>query len=150
MSTSKPTSLPVEPPQRRVRLRRGGPRTPLPLLPLMAIAAGIGIAYVSQTAQSTQTTYRAATLAAQQQQLRSQDQQLGDELARLGSSERIVSAAQQLGMRPASAWTYVASHPVQVLPSSPAPQLAGSGGNDALQQLVAALSGEASQRGGAP
>jgi hypothetical protein len=133
--------LPVDAPPRRTRLRRGGPRTPLPLLPLIAVAAGIGIAYVSQTAHATQATYQAGTLAAIQQQLRGQDDQLGNELARLQSSARIVAAAQQLGMRQADRWAYIAAHPVPVLPATPAPQLAGTAGNAAVQQLVAALSG---------
>ena len=37
----------------RVRTRRGGPRAPLPLLPLIGLCAGIGIAYVAQTAHIT-------------------------------------------------------------------------------------------------
>ena len=94
--------LPVDVPARYARLRRGGPRTPLPLVPLIAIGAGIGIAYVSQSAHATQATYQASNLASQQQQLRGQAGQLNDELARLESSERIVSAAQQLGMRDAA------------------------------------------------
>lgn len=134
--------LPVDPATRRGRLRRGGPRTPLPLLPLIAVGAGIGIAYVSQTAHATQSTYRATTLAAQQQVLRTEDAQLADELARLESSERIVAAAQTLGMRPASSWAYVASQPVRVLPVSSSPELAASSG-DALRQLLAALNGVA-------
>jgi cell division protein FtsL len=137
--------LPVEPSARRSRLRRGGPRTPLPLLPLIAVGAGIGIAYVSQTAHATQSTYRATSLAAQQQHLHTEYLQLSDELARLQSSARIVSAAQHLGMRPASSWAYIASNPVQVLPTSP-PQLTATSG-DALQQLVAALSGAAGPEG---
>ena len=138
--------LPVEPSARRSRLRRGGPRTPLPLLPLIAVGAGIGIAYVSQTAHATQSTYRATSLSAQQQHLHTEYLQLSDELARLQSSERIVSAAQHLGMRPASSWAYIASQPVQVLPTS-SPQLTATSGGDALQQLVAALSGAAGPEG---
>jgi cell division protein FtsL len=137
--------LPIEASGRRSRLRRGGPRTPLPLLPLIAVGAGIGIAYVSQTAHATQSTYRAANLTAQQQHLNTEYVQLSDELARLQSSERIVAAAQHLGMRPASSWAYIASHPVQVLPSVP-PQLTAMSG-DALQELVAALSGAAGPEG---
>lgn len=112
---------------RRPRLRRGGPRTPLPLLPLIAAAAGIGVAYVSQSAHTTAATYAASSLAAQQQQLSAQSQQLGDELARLESSERIVAAAQRLGMRPADRWAYVASSDVVVLPAAPSQQLASAG-----------------------
>ena len=66
--------LPVDVPARYARLRRGGPRTPLPLVPLIAIGAGIGIAYVSQSAHATQATYQASNLASQQQQLRGQAQ----------------------------------------------------------------------------
>ena len=137
----------MDEPGRRPRLRRGGPRTPLPLLPLIAIAAGIGVAYVSQSAHATQASYQASSLAATQQQLIAQNRQLGDELARLQSSERIVAAAQRLGMRPADRWAYVVSTPEQVLPASPAPQVAGSGGN-ALQQLLGDLSGTAGASGG--
>jgi cell division protein FtsL len=142
--------LPLEPGARRTRLRRGGPRTPIPLLPVIAVAAGIGIAYVSQTAHATQSTYEASSLAAQHQQLQAQDQQLGDELARLRSSERIVAAAQTLGMQPADQWAYVASKPVQVLPGSPAPQLSRAATTSALQQLVAALSGVSAPGSGQP
>src|SRR5690242_16611589 len=101
--------VPMEAQQpRRSRLRRGGPRTPLPLLPLIALAAGVGIAYVNQTAHATSATYQLAKLSSQHDQLRIEDEQLSDELARLQSSERIVSAAQQFGMRPAGQWVYVA------------------------------------------
>jgi hypothetical protein len=133
--------FPLDAPHRRIRLRRGGPRTPLPLLPLIAIAAGVGIAYVNQTAHTTQATYRATELTAQQQQLRSEDALLGDELARLQSSERIVAAAQQLGMRPADKWAYTASHAVPIVPAGAATQLTGGIDQSALQQLVAELLG---------
>jgi cell division protein FtsL len=130
-----------EAPTRRTRLRRGGPRTPLPLLPLIAALAGVGVAYVSQSAHSTQATYQATTLAQQNQQLRSQASQLGDELARLESAERIVSAAQQLGMRPAGHWSYVNAQLKPVV-DLPAPLLATQARSaDPLQQLVAAIGG---------
>jgi len=132
--------LPVDVPARYARLRRGGPRTPLPLVPLIAVGAGIGIAYVSQSAHATQSTYQASTLASAQQQLRSEAGQLNDELARLESSERIVNAAQQLGMRPANRWSYVTSRPVEVIPAQPTPETA-SASSGALQQFVGALSG---------
>ncbi|MHB8717441.1 MAG: hypothetical protein ACYDAC_00915 [Candidatus Dormibacteria bacterium] len=138
---------------RRTRLRRGGPRAPLPLIPLIAALTGIGVAYVSQSAHSTQATYQATSLAAANQQLRLQDGQLGDELGRLQSSERIVAAAQQMGMRPAVSWTYLSAPltPVVAVPSpaqltttsqSPHPGL--------LQQLVAALPGVFGLGGAAP
>jgi hypothetical protein len=130
-----------ESPARRTRLRRGGPRTPLPLLPLIAALAGVGVAYVSQSAHSTQATYQAAALSDQNQQLRSQDLQLSDDLARLESAERIVAAAQLLGMRPAGHWSYVDAQLKPVV-SVPAPQLATQqSGDDALQQFIAAVGG---------
>jgi hypothetical protein len=128
-----------EAPPRRTRLRRGGPRTPLPLLPLIAALAGVGVAYISQSAHSTQATYQAASLSVQNQQLRNQDSQLGDDLARLESAERIVAAAQKLGMRPAGHWSYVDAtlKPVVTLP---APLYATNpAGSDPLQQFVAAV-----------
>jgi cell division protein FtsL len=128
---------------RRPRTRRGGPRTPLPLLPIIGICAGIGIAYVSQTAHLTQATYQASSLAAQQQQLQAQASQLDDELARLRSSARINAAATQLGMKPPARWAYVAAaaQPVNV-PAAPE-TVAGAGDTtaDPVQRLVAALSG---------
>jgi cell division protein FtsL len=133
--------FPLEAPTQRVRLRRGGPRTPLPLLPLIAIAAGIGIAYVSETAHATQATYRATSLAAEQQQLRSEAAQLSDELARLQSSERIVAAAQRYGMRPADKWGYAVAHPIPIVPTTTAPELAGATGDSVLQRLIAAMRG---------
>jgi cell division protein FtsL len=128
--------LPLDEPVRRQRLRRGGPRTPLPLLPVIAIAAGIGVAYVSQSAHTTAATYQVSQLASQQQQLAAHDQQLTEELSRLESSERIVGAAQQLGMRPAGQWAYVAAQPAQVMPSTPQ-ETASS--NDPARELVGAL-----------
>jgi len=127
---------------RRPRTRRGGPRTPLPLLPVIGIVAGIGIAYVSQTAHLTQATYQANDLAVQQHQLQAQAQQLDSQLAQLESSARIDAAAQQFGMKPPARWAYVAavSQPVSV----PQPALADTGGlttGDPVQRLVAALSG---------
>jgi cell division protein FtsL len=128
---------------RRPRTRRGGPRTPLPLLPVIGIVAGIGIAYVSQTAHLTQSTYQAADLATQQQQLKAESQQLESQLAQLSSSSRIDAAAQQLGMKPPARWAYVAAvaQPVNV-PSSPAvADSSGASTGDPVQRLVAALSG---------
>jgi hypothetical protein len=133
--------VPFEPLVRRLRIRRGGPRTPLPLLPVIAVAAGIGIAYVNQTAHVTTATYQATRLASQQQQLVAQDSQLGAELSRLQSSERIIFAAQGMGMRPAGKWAYVVSAPHNVLTSPPAEQLTGSDTNGTLQQLIGALDG---------
>jgi hypothetical protein len=136
------TGVPLdETPARRTRLRRGGPRTPLPLLPLIAALAGVGVAYVSQSAHSTQATYQAVSLSAENQQLLTQDSQLGDDLARLESAERIVAAAQLLGMRPAGHWSYV-DVVVKPVVSVPAPVLATQpGSDDPLQQLVAAVGG---------
>jgi cell division protein FtsL len=133
--------VPFEPLVRRLRIRRGGPRTPLPLLPVIAVAAGIGIAYVNQTAHVTTATYQATRLASQQQRLVAQDSQLGAELSRLQSSERIIAAAQQMGMRPAAKWAFVVAAPHNLITSPPADQLTGSDTNSALQQLVGALDG---------
>ena len=142
-----------EAPARRTRLRRGGPRTPLPLLPLIAALAGVGVAYVSQSAHSTQATYQAAALAQQNQQLRAQAGQLGDDLARLESAERIVAAAQKLGMRPAGHWSYVDAQLKPVV-DLPAPLLATQGASaDPLQQFVAGVGaafGVHGTRGGSP
>jgi hypothetical protein len=113
----------------------------LPLLPVIAIAAGIGIAYVNQTAHVTTATYQATRLASQQQQLVAQDSQLSAELSRLQSSERIIFAAQEMGMRPAGKWAFVVSAPHNVLTSPPAEQLTGSDTNGTLQQLIGALDG---------
>jgi cell division protein FtsL len=128
---------------RRPRTRRGGPRTPLPLLPVIGIVAGIGIAYVSQTAHLTQATYQAADLATQQRQLQTQAQQLDSQLAQLSSSARIDAAAQELGMRPPAKWAYVAavSQPVSVPPLAAVADSGGATTGDPVQRLVAALSG---------
>ena len=132
--------VPFEPLVRRLRIRRGGPRTPLPLLPVIAVAAGIGIAYVNQTAHVTTATYQATHLIAQQQQLVAQDTQLNAELSRLESSERIIAEAQHMGMRPAAKWAWVVAAPHSVI-SSPQEQLTGSDTSGTLQQLVGALDG---------
>lgn len=126
---------------RRTRLRRGGPRTPLPLLPLIAALAGVGVAYVAQSAHATEATYRAASLTQDNQQLRGQDAQLGDELARLESGERIVAAAQQLGMRPATHWSYVDTGLRPVVGTTASTLTGGSSTSDPFQQFVATVGG---------
>jgi cell division protein FtsL len=133
--------VPFEPLVRRFRVRRGGPRTPLPLLPVIAVAAGIGIAYVNQTAHVTTATYQATRLAAQQEQLVAQNGQLNSELARLEASERIIAAAQSLGMHPAVRWARVVASPAPVIGSPATDQLTSSTSDSTLQQLVAALAG---------
>jgi hypothetical protein len=133
--------VPFEPLVRRLRIRRGGPRTPLPLLPVIAVAAVIGIAYVNQTAHVTTATYQATRLAAQQQGLVAQDSQLSAELSRLQSSERIIQAALDMGMRPAAKWAFVVAAPHSVITSPAAGQLTSSESNSTLQQLVGALDG---------
>lgn len=103
---------PDEPP--RPRTRRGGPRAPLPLLPLIGLCAGVGVAYVAQTAHVTQASYQESRLAAEQRDLRSEDVRLGDDLARLRSPVRITAAAERLGMKPPARWAYVAAVPAPV------------------------------------
>ncbi|HVC41646.1 MAG TPA: hypothetical protein VND54_06685 [Candidatus Saccharimonadales bacterium] len=133
--------VPFEPLVRRLRIRRGGPRTPLPLLPVIAVAAGIGIAYVNQTAHVTTATYQATRLASEQQRLVALDSQVGAELSRLEASERIIAAAQDMGMRPAAKWAFVAAAPHGVITSPPVEQLTGTDTSSTLQQLVGALDG---------
>lgn len=126
----------------RQRRRTGGPRTPLPLLPLIVGLAAIGVAYVAQSAHVTQSTYEAASLQAKQAQLQQQDEQLSQQLDRLRSSARIDAAAQQLGMRPPSHWSAVyAREAVLSVPGAPTTGGAPGGGGDPVQRLVAALSG---------
>lgn len=125
---------------RRAR-RRGGPRTPLPLLPFILLVAIIGIAYVAQSAHLTQATYQATRLAAEQTALREESSRLGDELDQLRSGARIDAAAQSMGLRPPSRWAYVASvtAPMDV-PMAPSP-LDRPAGGDPMERLVAALRG---------
>lgn len=134
--------LPMEPSrQRRGRLRRGGPRTPLPLVGLIAVCAGIGVAYVGQVAHATQATYEASQLQSDQQQLRNDASRLDDELARLSATERIVQAAQDMGMRPASKWGYVAAHNGDVMITPHAVVAVNGAPSDSLQSLIAAIGG---------
>jgi hypothetical protein len=89
----------------------------------------------------TTATYQATHLASQQQQLVALDSQLSAELSRLESSERIITSAQGMGMRPAPKWTFVVAAPHDVITSPPAEQLTGSDTSSTLQQLVGALDG---------
>ena len=143
--TAPPDDLAAVPldaaPVRRTRLRRGGPRTPLPLVPLIAALAGVGVAYVSQSAHATQATYQVGSLSEQNQQLSAQDAQLGDDLARLESAERIVAAAQRLGMRPATHWSYVDAQLKQVVTVPSTALTSGPASADPLEQLIAAVGG---------
>lgn len=126
----------------RVRTRRGGPHAPLPLLPLIGLCAGIGIAYVAQTAHLTQTSYQQSTLAAQQADLQRQDAQLADDLARLRSPVRIDAAAQRLGLRPPSKWIYVAAAPAPIAPPATiTASTATPAGSDPLGHVVEAMVG---------
>ena len=147
-------SVPMdEAPLRRTRLRRGGPRAPLPLVPLIAALTGIGVAYVSQSAHSTQATYAATALAATNQQLLAQDAQLGDQLARLQSSERIVAAAQKMGMRPAAKWTYLSAPSTPVVPAPDTTELTGTSSQadgGLLAQIVGDITGVFGAHGAAP
>jgi hypothetical protein len=135
---------PHETRRRRDRGRHGGPRTPLPLLALIAAATGMGIAYVSQTATATQTTYDATSLIATQQQLTVQDQQLGDKLSQLLATERIITQARGLGMVEGGSWLYATASPVQVVPS-PSDQIVDASkptSDSAVAQLIGLLSGD--------
>ena len=127
---------------RRTRLRRGGPHAPFPVLPLIAALTGIGVAYVSQSAHSTAATYQATSLVATNQLLQNQDAQLNDDLARLQSTERIVAAAQKMGMRPAAHWTYLSTPLTPVVPA-PSSQLTGNStahDQNLIAQLIADVS----------
>jgi cell division protein FtsL len=127
----------------RSRRRRGGPRTPFPLLPIIAVCAGVGIAYVAQTAHLTQATYQATNLAAQQSELQRENTRLGEQLDQLRSTARIDAAAQQLGMKAPVRWAYVPASTVRVT-VPPAPGTTGplQAPRDAVQTLVAALMGQ--------
>ena len=129
--------VPLEPARPRYgRQRRGGPRTPLPLMGLIAICTGIGLAYVAQVAHVTQATYQTSQLQSDGMQLRTQVSQLDDQLARLKATERIVSAAQQLGMRPAAQWTFVTAPRTAVIPPNTQTTLAAPANTGALQRLA--------------
>ena len=128
-------------PERRGRTRRGGPRTPLSLVGLIAVLCGVGVAYVGQMAHATESTYEAGTLQVDQVDLRTQAAHLDDELARQRATERIVAAAQVLGMRPAGQWAYVAARPVAVLPAPNAVLASTAIPTDPLQRFIATLGG---------
>jgi hypothetical protein len=127
---------------RRDRRRRGGPRTPLPLLPIIAVCAGIGLAYVSQTAQATQATYDQTSVI--QQQLTLEDQQLGSQLAELSASARIIESAERLGMVTGGTWAYAVAPAAQVA-TPPATELAAApstqSGSSVLGEFGSALLG---------
>jgi cell division protein FtsL len=137
-------ALPLSaPPSRRDRRRRGGPRTPLPLLPIIAVCAGIGLAYVSQTAQATQATYDQTSLIQKQQQLTLEDQQLGSQLAELSASTRIIEQAQRLGMVTDGTWSYAVAPAAQVV-TPPATELGApstQSGGSVLGEFGSALLG---------
>lgn len=135
----------------RVRVRRGGPRAPLLLLPFIGLGAGIGVAYVAQAAHLTQAGYVQSTLAAEQAQLRQTDQQLGDEIARLRSPARIDAAAHQLGMQPPTRWSYVAAQPAPIAPArGPDTPVTATTNDGAVDHVVDALRGMWSTGSGQP
>lgn len=143
-----PSPVPLDPEApRRSRTRRGGARTPLPLLPLIGVIAGVAMAYVSQTAHLTQATYQVSSLSAEQAQLRAQDAQVTGQLERMRSASRIDAAAQGMGMRPSAKWNYIAAAP-EPIQAAPAQRLASApgDGSDAVQRLVAALEGSFGNR----
>jgi TPP-dependent trihydroxycyclohexane-1,2-dione (THcHDO) dehydratase len=137
-------SLPLHAPAaRRDRRRRGGPRTPLPLLPIIAVCAGVGLAYVNQTAQATRANYDQTSLIHEQQQLTAQDQQLGAQLGQLSSAARVIGLAQRLGMVTGGTWSYAVA-PADQMVTTPATELAvpsPQAGGSALGELGSALFG---------
>jgi len=142
---------PHAPDPRRDRQRRGGPRTPLPLLPIIAICAGVGLAYVNQTAQATQANYDQTSLIHQQEQLTAQDQQLGAQLAQLCASARVIDQAQSLGMVTGGTWSYAVA-PAAVVVTAPATELAApspAAGGSVLGELGSVVSGVSDVSGGA-
>jgi len=129
-------------PKQRSRARRLF-HSPLPLLPMIALVCGGAVGYVAQTAQMTQASYQVATLQAQQTALRAQDQQLADQLARLSSAERVVTAARQMGMIPPTKWNYVSAAPTPLTTATPQTPVVSNVNNTKAtsSQLVADLSG---------
>ena len=125
----------------RVRLRRGGPRAPILLLPVIGLAAGIGIAYVSQAAHLTQAGYEESSLAAAQTQLRQTDQQLADEIARLRSPTRIDAAALRLGLQPPTRWTYVVAQPPPIAAPGTAAPVTANASQGLIEHIVDAVLG---------
>jgi hypothetical protein len=115
------------------------------LLLIIAVATGVGIAYVSQTASATQTTYNATSLIQTQEQLVAQDQQLGDKLSQLLAGERIITQARRLGMVEGGSWLYATATPEQVVPP-PSSQVVDAskqqGADSAVDLLIGALSGD--------
>jgi hypothetical protein len=135
---------------RRERRGRGGPRTPLPLLPIIAICAGIGLAYVSQTAQATQANYDQTNLIQEQQQLTAQDLQLGAQLSQLSASARVIDEAQSLGMVTGGTWSYAVAPAADVV-TAPATELAApspASDGSVLGELGSVLSGVSDVAGG--
>jgi len=128
---------------RRDRRRRGGPRTPLPLLPIIAVGTGICLAYVSQTAQATKANYDQTSLIHEEQQLTAQDQQLGVQLAQLSAAERVITAAQRLGMVTGGTWSYAVGPTAQVVtpPATVVSAPQTQTGSSILGELASALSG---------
>lgn len=135
----------------RTRTRRGGPHAPLPLLPLIGLCAGIGIAYVAQTAHITQMSYQETTLAGEQAQLRSETDQLAGDLARLSSPERIDAAAQRLGLKPPSKWAYVVAVPAPIAaPATTSDPTKVAPGSTPIEHVVQASVGSIGDGAGAP
>lgn len=66
----------------------------------------MGLAYVNQSAKATQDNYDETRLIYQHQQLLTEDRQLGDQLASLSGSSRIIAEARKLGMVTGGTWTY--------------------------------------------
>ncbi|HET9050509.1 MAG TPA: hypothetical protein VFO60_02335 [Candidatus Dormibacteraeota bacterium] len=129
----------------RVRVRRGGPRAPIVLLPLIGLAAGIGIAYVAQSAHLTQAGYEESSLAATRTQLVQQDQQLADQIARLRAPTRVDAAAQRLGLKPPTKWTYVVAQPAPIAaPAGSAPPITANASDGLIENIVNALLAPAS------
>ncbi|MGA8014742.1 MAG: hypothetical protein WCB85_02350, partial [Candidatus Dormiibacterota bacterium] len=91
----------------------------------------------------TQDNYNESHLIYVQGQLSTQDQQLGDQLAALSASSRIIAEAERLGMVSGGTWTYAEEPSPSASPSpvaesaTPPPSSAGP----ALAAVAGALHG---------
>jgi hypothetical protein len=98
-----------------------------------------GIAYVSETAAATQSSYQIGNLKLKQARLEAEQQQIRYQITVATSAGRIDGDAAQLGMVRSNQWQYLPGSSSPVALARPAPQTGGGSNRSWLEQLALVL-----------
>lgn len=124
---------------RSARVRRARPATFKWIVLWIGTVSVFGIAYVAETAASTQASYQIGTLKQQQSDMLGQQQQIRYQISLATSAGQIDGDAAKLGMVRSSQWQYLPGSTSPVALAKPDPQSNGNANRSWLDQLALAL-----------